>query len=197
MIEKNILINNKIFKLFQNTQYYCSIDGEIYSNYSHRILKPMLRGQKNKKYYYIDINFGEGQVHYPIHKIVYETWIGPIPTGASILHKDDDQLNNNINNLYLGDQKKNIQDCIYNGHRVGDTWILTIYDKKIKQTLTFCPASSFIKYSNHPCKNGNVKRMFSRKWFKKRYDIISYYLCKDIQEKESVTTNPDECKDVG
>lgn len=193
---KIISIKNKIFKQFRDTKYYCDEDGNIYSDYSQKILKPMLREAKKKPYYYIDINFGSGQIHYYIHKIVYETWIGEIPNNMLVLHKDNNQLNNNINNLYLGNQKENIKDCANNEHRVGNTWILTIYDKQKKETLTFCPASNFITYSGHSCSNGGVKRMFTRNWFKDRYKIIDYYLCKNLDIKNGVTTMGDECNSV-
>lgn len=195
-MNKVIFIQGETFKQFKDTKYFCDKNGNIYSDFSQKILNPMLRGPKNKQYYYIDINFGEGQKHYPIHKIVYETWIGELKKGEIVCHKNDNQLDNNIDNLYIGTQKDNISDCIKNGHRVGNTWILTLYDKTIKKTITFCPASKFIEYSGHPCKNGNIKRMFSRNWFKQRYEIIDYYLCKNLNEKKGVTTNPDECKDV-
>lgn len=192
-----ISINGKNFKRFKDTKYYCDMDGNIYSEFSQKILKPLTKGQDNKKYKYIDINFGEGQKHYPIHKIVYETWIGEIEENKFVCHKDDNSFNNNVNNLYLGTQKENIKDCIDNDHRVGNIWILTVYDKEKDKTITFCPASDFINYSQHPCQNGSVKRMFTRNWFKKRYVIIDYYRCKDLEIKKGVTTNPDECKGVG
>lgn len=157
----------------------------------------MKKGEKNKEYYYIDINFGQGQRHIPIHRIVYQTWIGDIPIGQNVLHKDDNQFNNNFNNLYLGDIKENTEDRINNDHNVGNTWILTIYDKEIQETKTFCPAKDFIEYCGHPCKNGNISRMFTRVWFQKRYEIIDYYLCKNLKLKESVTTMRDECTSVG
>lgn len=195
-MNKIIFIQGIAFKQFKDTKYYCDINGNIYSDFSRRILKPILRGAKNKQYYYIDINFGEGQKHYPIHKIVYETWIGELKSGQIVCHKNDNQLDNNINNLYAGNQKENIEDCINNNHRIGNTWILTVYDKKLKETKTFCPASNFIDYCGHPCANGGVKRMFGRNWFKQRYEIVDYYLCKDLKEKKGVTTIPDECKEV-
>lgn len=191
-----ISIKNKIFKQYKNTKYYCDENGNIYSDYSRKILNPMLRGRDNKKYKYIDINFGKGQKHCMIHKIVYETWIGEIPPNMIVLHKDDNQLNNNINNLYLGEQKNNIKDCFENEHRIGNVWILTVYDKKINKTITFCPASNFIEYSKHNCKNGAINRMFTRNWFKDRYEIIDYCRCKNLDDKKSVTTMGDEYSPV-
>ncbi len=192
-----IIIQGKSFKQFRDTKYYCDQDGNIYSDFSHSILHPMKRGRGNKKYYYIDINLGNGQIHYPIHRLCYETWKGEIPTGQIVRHLDDNIENNNINNLILGNQKENINDCINNEHRVGNTWILTVYDKKIKQTITFCPAKDFIDYCGHPCNNGGVKRMFSRNWFKERYIIIDYYFCKNLNIKKGVETKSDEYNSVG
>lgn len=193
---KTISIKNKVFKQFKDTRYYCDEDGNIYSDHSHKILKPLLRGRSGKKYLYIDINFGEGQKHYYIHRIVYETWIGDIPNNTYVLHKDDNQFNNNINNLYLSNQKQNIKDCIDNNHRVENTWILTVYDKQKDKTLSFCPASNFIEYCGHPSANRSVKRFFTRNWFKERYEIIDYYNCKSLDIKEGVTTMGDECSPV-
>lgn len=193
---KTIFLHNKTFKQFRETKYYCDENGNIYSGYSQKILTPMIRG-KDKFYYYIDVNFGNGQKHYPVHKIVYETWISPIEKGMNVLHKDDNSFNNNINNLYLGCQKTNIRDCINNGHRVGNIWVLTVYDKECKETLTFCPAYKFIKYCNHPNKSGNLTKYFNKNWFKQRYKIIDYYRCKNLEDKKGVTTMGDECNPVG
>ena len=193
---KEILIKDKIFKQFKNTQYFCDENGNIYSNFSQKILKPLKRKTGNKTYLYIDINFGEGQKHIPIHRIVYECWVGPLKKEQQVNHKDDNSFNNNYKNLYTGSQQDNIQDCINNKHRVGNTWVLTVYDNIKKETITFCPASNFINYCGHPCANGGLNRMFTRNWFKKQYSIISYYHCKNISIKEGVTTMADECKPV-
>lgn len=189
-------IQGKTFKQYLNTKYYCDENGNIYSEFSHKILKPLRRKSLDKEYYYVDINFGEGQKHIPIHRIVYTVWIGDIPEDMNVLHKDDNSLNNNFNNLYLGTIQQNTFDRINNGHNVGNSWILTIYDKKTQKTITFCPAQKFIEYSEHSCQNGNVKRMFSRNWFKKRFEVIDYYRCKNLKIKESVTTMEDECTPV-
>lgn len=181
-----IIINNIILKPYDKN-YYISAKGDVYSTYSNKFLK-----------HYIDL-YGYPRVdihkkHIKVHKLVYLTWIGEIPKGQQINHKDDNKLNIHFTNLYCGSQKENIQDCIKNGHRVGNLFYLTIKDKRINKILTFCPASNFIKYSKHSCKNGSLKRMFSRNWFKKRYEIIEY---KKINNRlEGVTTMDDECNPV-
>ena len=177
MNTKVLSINGKNFKQYKNTKYYSSICGEIYSSISNKILKPSRRGRGAKKYLYIDINFGNGQKHCSIHRIVYETWIGDIPNDKIVLHKDDDETNNSVDNLFLGTQKENIADCFKNKNRVGNLWILTILDKEKGETLCFCPASDFIGYCGHQNKNGSLSKFFNKNWFKKRYCIVDYKRC--------------------
>ena len=48
----NILfIKDKTFKQFRDTKYYCDEDGNIYSDFSHKILKPLIRNKKTNKQY--------------------------------------------------------------------------------------------------------------------------------------------------
>ncbi len=176
-----IIIKNQIFKQYDNT-YYVSAYGDIYSTYSHKCLKHNI---DIDGYHRVDIH----SKHMKVHKLVYLTWIGNIPNDKQINHKDDNKNNNYYLNLYTGTQAENISDCIKNKHREGNINYLTVYDKKMMRIITFCPSSKFIEYSNHPCKNRSVKRMFSKNWFKKRYMIIDY-------NKKSVTTMADECKPV-
>ena len=183
-----IIINKQDFKSYDDF-YYVSRNGEVYSNYSKKILKANL---DNDGYPRVDIH---GK-HMKVHRLVWLVWKGAIPDGKQINHKDDNKLNNYVDNLYLGDQSQNRYDCVRNNTNVGHTYYLTIFDKKLNKTLTFCPAKNFIEYSGHPCQNGNVKRMFSKNWFKQRYEIIEYKQIINIIEKKSVTTMGDECSPV-
>lgn len=178
-----IIINNTIFKPYDE-MYYISAHGEVYSTYSNKILKWNI---DKDGYPRVDIH---GK-HIKIHKLVYLTWVSRDLKGLQINHIDDNKMNPFYQNLYLGTQKDNIADCIENGHRVGNIQYITIYDKQEKVILTFSPLYKFIEYCGHPCANGSIKRMFSKNWFKKRYEIIEY------NNHKNVTTNPDECKDVG
>ena len=181
METEEIIKNEKIYKKYDNN-YYVSEYGDVYSLYSHKCLKHNI---DLDGYHRVDIH----SKHVKIHKLVYLTWIGEIKDGEQINHKDDNKDNNHYTNLYKGTQKQNIQDCIANNHRQGNLWYLTLYDKEKKKVLTFCPAYKFIEYSGHPCNNKSVKRMFNKKWFKKKYEIIDY-------KKKSVTTMGDECSPV-
>lgn len=192
----SIFFNRKEFKIYpRNTNYYISSDGEVFSVFSKKIIKKELRGKINKQYYTVNIYINGKQRHIPIHRMVYESWIGILEDKKQVNHYNDNQLDNNIENLYSGSQKQNIEDCIKNKHRVGNVFYLTIYDKKIDKIITFCPANKFIEYSGHPNKSGSLNKFFSKNWFKKRYDIIEFKKVNNIEEFEGVTTNPDEYKE--
>lgn len=193
-----IIIDNEIFKQIRfNKRYYISKTGKVYSTHTKGLMHLMKRGSQNKLYEYIDIYVDGKQKHFPIHRLVYDTWVRPINSHDLILHKDDNQLNNDLSNLYIGTQKENIRDCISNKHRVGIVHYLKIYDKEKKNVLSFCPALDFIKYSGHSCQNGGLQRMFSRNWFKQRYQIIEYRLINNLSDLRDVKTRTDECKSVG
>lgn len=162
----SIIINGLEFRAYDN-MYYISQYGDVYSLYSNKILKHNI---DLDGYHRVDIH---GK-HMKVHRLVYLVWIGPLYVYENVNHKDDNKDNNFYLNLYAGTQKENIQDCINNGHRVGNIKYLTVLDKLTGQIITFCPASDFIEYSGHPCNNGSVKRMFTKNWFKARYEIIDY-----------------------
>lgn len=192
-----IIINNKLFKQIRiNTNYFISQDGEIYSQYAKRIIKTPINITRNKKYKRVDININGKQKHIPVHRLVYDTWIEKISSGEQINHKNDNSLDNRMENLYKGSQKNNIRDCIANQNRIGHIKYLTIYDKQVEKTITFIPSSKFIEYSGHPCKNQSVQRMFNKRWFKNRYEIINFGQIQNRLHLQSVTTMADECKPV-
>lgn len=178
----NIVIDNIELKPYDNT-YYVSRDGDVYSLYSKKFLKWNI---DKDGYPRVDIH----SKHIKVHKLVYLTWVGRDLEGLQINHRDDDKMNPSVDNLYLGTQQENIQDCIANGNRVGNRRYLTVFDKEKNSIFTFSPVSDFIQYCGHPSRNGSVKKMFSKNWFKKRYTIIDY------NNDKSVTTIPDECKGV-
>lgn len=183
-----IIINDKIFnQLNINTNYYVSQDGDVYSIFAQKNLKWSI---DSDGYPRVDIYVNNKQKHFKVHKLVWLAWNGDIPKDKQINHKDNNKLNPQLNNLYLGNQQENIRDCINNGHRVGHIWSLCVLDKENNQIKTFCPANTFVSYSGHTCASGSIKKIISKNWFKKRYKIIYY------KQIENVTTMGDECSPV-
>lgn len=193
----SIIINQKEFKQIKiNNNYFISCDGEIYSKYSQRILKCQIQKSRGKEYKRVDFYLNKKQRHMMVHKLVFETWVRPLKEGEQVNHLDDNSLNNYYKNLYAGNQKENIQDCIKNEHRIGNMFYLTIYDKEKDIIKTFCPANTFIEYCGHPNKSGSLNKFFSKNWFKKRYKIIEFKKINNMNEYKSVTTMDDECNPV-
>lgn len=194
---KILIINEKEFKQIPiNKNYYISRYGDVYSQYCQRVIKGDISTTRGKLYKRVNIKINGKAKHFLVHRLVYMTWVGTIEENEQINHKDDDSLNNNYLNLYKGTQKENIQDCINNENRVGNVFYLTIYDKKINKTLTFCPASNFIEYCGHSNKSGCLNRFFNKQWFKKRYEVIEFKKINNLQEYRSATTKGDECSPV-
>lgn len=50
-----------------------------------------------------------------VHRLVMETFVGPMPEGMEIRHLDDIKTNNWIGNLAYGTRAENVQDGLKNG----------------------------------------------------------------------------------
>lgn len=46
-----------------------------------------------------------------VHRLAYEAYVGPIPTGLHVLHKCDVRSCCNPHHLFVGTAKDNMQDC--------------------------------------------------------------------------------------
>lgn len=110
----------------------------------------------------------------PLHRLVWIAWNGEIQDNFQINHINDIATDISLNNLYLDTQKENINDCINNGHRVGNIFSLTVLDKFSNMVYKFCPANNFFNFCGHSCENGGIKRVISRKWFKERFIVLEY-----------------------
>ena len=159
-----MIFNGKEFKQY-DPYYFISADGDVYSTYKKGLLKHSI---DLDGYHRVDIH---GR-HMKIHKLVFLTWVGVIPSGIQLNHWDDNKDNNHYLNLYLGTQKENIRDCIRNGSRKGNLKPIQIFDKKENKILSFESIKKFIEYSGHKVANGSISRCLCRKWFHERYEII-------------------------
>lgn len=157
--------------------YYISHDGDIYSTYIKGIMKHYITSDG---YHRVDIH---GK-HMMVHRLVYMTWKGKIKPGCQINHIDDNKDNNNYNNLYMGTQKENIEDCIRNGHRVGNIKGIIVFDKSINRIIKFKRILDLIQYSGHSYLSGSLNKITSKKWFKKRFEIIK--VGKGVEAIESI-----------
>lgn len=145
--------------------YFVSEDGDVYSTFKNGLLKPSIDSDGYKR---VDIH----RKHMKVHKLVYITWKGNIPSGMQINHIDDNKQNNHFSNLYAGTQKENISDCIRNNHRVGNRQSILIHEKSTGRYLLFPSIKELISYTGHHISSGSVGKIKNKIWFKERYEII-------------------------
>lgn len=89
------------------TDYMISDKGEVKSlKYSkEHILKQTV---SNSGYYTVQLSWRSKYKHYSVHRLVWEAFNGPIPKGMVINHKDENKINNSIDNLELVSYSENI-----------------------------------------------------------------------------------------
>ena len=107
-------IDIKDLASFRGSPYYASKDGQIY-NISK---KTKMRFEKTGNYYRVQCYYNLGGKHYFVHRIVWESFNGPIPDGYEINHTDGDPHNNALNNLELTTHKENCRKANHNGIKI-------------------------------------------------------------------------------
>ena len=104
--------------------YTISVNGEIISKPrkggNNSVIKPKVMQPFDNGTGYLQVNltnsFGVRKKYY-VHRLVYETFIGPIPDGYEIDHIDCNKTNNSIDNLQLLTRKENMKKCLcFNPH---------------------------------------------------------------------------------
>ena len=83
------------------SKYLISTDGQVYSLKRDRLLP---QGYTQRGYKQVDVCNDQGiKKHMRVHRLVYMAHIGVIPEGMQINHKDENKVNNCIDNLELID----------------------------------------------------------------------------------------------
>lgn len=87
------------------SKYLISTDGQVYSLASDRLLT---LGITPQGYMRVDVyNDKVIKKSMKVHRLVYMAHKGVIPKGLQINHKDENKINNNIDNLNLMTSKQN------------------------------------------------------------------------------------------
>lgn len=95
--------------------YSVSSDGAVWSHRRERVLP----GTVSRKYVQFILSDGlGGRQHWTGHRLVYSAWLEPLAPndGKLILHRNDIQWDNRVENLYLGTQLENARDRVANGN---------------------------------------------------------------------------------
>jgi len=103
MIWKDLIIND-ILTLYRISEY-----GHVYSLRKRKILKGGTLGLPGYEYKAQRLEFKPGHFKtFSIHRLVYQTFVGPIPKGMEINHKDLNKANNHYSNLEVLTHRDNI-----------------------------------------------------------------------------------------
>lgn len=99
--------------------YYVSNSGKIRSVYGKNKGKLIHTYKNNRKQELVSLYNGNGEKrNYLVSRLVYCTFnnlpvaYDKVNKNNLICHKDDNPSNNNLDNLFIGTQKDNMQDCI-------------------------------------------------------------------------------------
>lgn len=99
--------------------YFIDSNGQVYSQWNNRgihgtvkgsMLKPLKASSTKNGHQYI--RFGRNGEVELLHRLVYRIFVGEIPEGMFICHKDGNPKNNSVGNLYAGTQSENMQDMV-------------------------------------------------------------------------------------
>lgn len=96
-------------------KYYVSDSGIVFSINNKESIPIKLKPYKLPRGYYLVCIHGPVQITTCIHRIVYETFVGPIPPDKEINHIDANKANNSIYNLEVITHQENIDHARRNG----------------------------------------------------------------------------------
>lgn len=90
-------------------RYQASNTGKIKSmNYNHTGVPGILTPQDNRGYKCVTICKADKKHKFHlVHRLVWKTFVGPIPEGMQINHKDENKYNNSLENLEIVTPKQN------------------------------------------------------------------------------------------
>lgn len=95
---------------------------------------------------YLYVRFFKSGRYYKksLHRLVYETFVGPIPSGRNVCHNDGSRSNNSVANLRADTQKSNCADKLKHGtaqigERHGNSIVSDALARKIKNRIEAAP----------------------------------------------------------
>ena len=92
--------------------YEVSRDGRVRRRASGHGARPglVLSPQVHKSgYLYVHLWEGGKRTAHRVHRLVAEAWIGPIPEGYEVNHRDGDRANNHVDNLEIVTPSQNVR----------------------------------------------------------------------------------------
>lgn len=155
--------NLEEYKPLFGGRYQVSKDGNIYSSVRTKLLKPS-PGVSGYLRVCVRPIFGEKAQMIPVHKLVAMAWLGNIPEGYQIDHKDRCVTNNHVDNLRIVTAAENAANKVLKSQRavaqIKDGNILRIFDSATE-------AAKYVGVDNSciiNCCRGCAKKSVGYEW---------------------------------
>ena len=127
----------EIWKPMRNfPSYDCSSEGRIRNIRTQKILRPQIT---DRGYEQICLRKNNQQYTVRVHRVIAETFLGNHP-GMDVRHRDNNRLNNNIDNLYWSTRKETINDSFERGDRLPNhrTQVRVIETGEVYESVSAC-----------------------------------------------------------
>lgn len=124
----------------------------------------------------------KGNKHYLVHKLMYELFIGPVPEGYELDHKDRNPSNNILSNLRLTTKQGNTANREKkNNNTSGYKGVASNY--RIKK-----PWRAYIGYKGKHVNLGSfsTKEEAARAYDKKAKELFGEFACLNFKENEQI-----------
>lgn len=116
----DLMINGNVFKPWPKDQtYLVSRNGLVFPMKQRQSILKIGHDKEGYCKIRLQSNIDRHKFTVIIHRMVYETWIGPIPDGLQIDHLSGFKWDNDYTNLEIVDQLTNIRRANLNGLRKG------------------------------------------------------------------------------
>lgn len=152
-------------------RYQASNTGKIKSmNYNHTGVPGILTPRDNRGYKCVHISNSDKKCkNHFVHRLVWEAFVGPIPEGLQINHKDENKSNNSLKNLEVMTPKenvnygtRNIRDALTQGKPIAQIDIAT--GEILKKYPSARCARKEYGQSVTKAVNGYAKQAYGFKW---------------------------------
>lgn len=120
--------------------YFVDSQGNVYSQWVNRGQHGTVKGcclqklktSKSSRGGHLTIRFGRNGDVELVHRLVYRVFIGEVPDGLVICHKDGNPSNNSLDNLYAGTVSDNARDTV----RHGTCSLAKLTEEQVKEILS-------------------------------------------------------------
>ena len=134
---------DECFKTIDGFPHYkICVDGTIFSDVGFHYTKVKTHIQNNG-YMVVELWNNNTYINKTLHTLIAKYFLTNNENLPCVLHKNDDKLDNTLENLYFGTQKDNVNDRIKNGrhiHRIPE-----ITKEEIKKTINLIPSITNIE----------------------------------------------------